>query len=214
MARLDPLQPPFAPAVAAELAQMPADLALFRTVAHNPRVLSRWRGGGLLDKGSITLRQRELIILRTTARLKAEYEWGVHVAYFKAKAGFSDTEIAATLHSGATSGWSAEESVLIEMTDALVLAVHGVFDGASAWALRVAMEESEAPRCVVDLTHAVEAFEFAASILATFVRQSRQTKRVTFLPGTPEHARLLAGFGLEVVEDEAAADVPVAVSSR
>jgi anti-anti-sigma regulatory factor len=97
--------------------------------------------------------------------------------------------------------------------DALVLAVHGAFDGASAWALRVAMEESEAPRCVVDLTHAVEAFEFAASILATFVNQSRRTKRVTFLPGTQEHARLLAGFGLEIVEDEAAADVPIPTPS-
>lgn len=119
MTRLDPLQPPFDPAVAAELAQMPADIALFRTVAHNPRVLSRWRGGGLLDKGSITLRQRELIILRTTARLKAEYEWGVHVAYFKAKAGFSDAEIAATLH-GDAADWPAEEGVLVEMIDALI----------------------------------------------------------------------------------------------
>lgn len=91
--------------------------------------------------------------------------------------------------------------------DALVLAVHGAFDGASAWALRVAMEESEASRYVVDLTHAVEAVEFAASVLATFVRQNQRTKRVAFLPGIPDHARLLAGFGLEVIEDEAAAGV-------
>lgn len=119
MPRLDPLQSPFEPVVAAELAQMPADIALFRTVAHNPRVLSRWRGGSLLDKGSITLRQRELIILRTTARLKAEYEWGVHVAYFKAKADFSDAEIAATLH-GTAADWLAKEAVLVEMTDALI----------------------------------------------------------------------------------------------
>lgn len=94
-----------------------------------------------------------------------------------------------------------------------MLAVHGAFDGASAWALRVAMEESESARYVVDLTHAVEAFEFAASILATFVRQSQRTKRVAFLPGTHEHARLLAGFGLEVVEDEAAAGIPIALPS-
>jgi anti-anti-sigma regulatory factor len=97
--------------------------------------------------------------------------------------------------------------------DALVLAVHGAFDGASAWALRVAMEESDSARYVVDLTHAVEAFEFAASILATFVRQSQRTKRVAFLAGTHEHARLLAGFGLEVIEDEAAADIPIAMPS-
>lgn len=125
MARLEPISQPYAAEVAAELAQMPADIALFRTVAHNPRVLSRWRGGGLLDKGSITLRQRELIILRTTARLKAEYEWGVHVAYFKAKAGFSDAEIAATAQDDAA-GWPADEAVLVAMTDALV--DHGTVD--------------------------------------------------------------------------------------
>lgn len=119
MVRLAPLTPPYPHEAAAELAQMPADLALFRAVAHNPRVLSRWRGGGLLDKGSITLRQRELIILRTTARLKAEYEWGVHVGFFAAKAKFNEAEIRATVQ-GDVSAWSEEEAVLIEMTDALV----------------------------------------------------------------------------------------------
>src|SRR3546814_18743189 len=89
MARLEPLSPPFDPAAAEVLAQMPADLALFRTVAHNPRVLSRWRGGGLLDKCSVSLRQREIVILRTTARLGAEYEWGGPVAPFAGQACFT-----------------------------------------------------------------------------------------------------------------------------
>ena len=119
MPRLAPLAKPYPPAAAAELAQMPADLGLFRTVAHNPRVLSRWRGGGLLDRGSITLRQRELLILRTTARLKAEYEWGVHVGFFGGKAKFSEAEIRATVH-GDASDWKAEEAVLVEIADALV----------------------------------------------------------------------------------------------
>ncbi len=118
MIRLAPLTQPYPPEAAAELAQMPADIGLFRTVAHNPRVLSRWRGGGLLDKGSITLRQREILILRTTAKLKAEYEWGVHVGFFAAKAKFSTAEIHATVHGGA-SAWNAEEAVLIDITDAL-----------------------------------------------------------------------------------------------
>lgn len=119
MTRLAPLSKPYPPEAAAELAQMPADIALFRTVAHNPRVLSRWRGGGLLDKGSISLRQRELIILRTTARLKAEYEWSVHVGFFAAKARFSEAEIRASVHGDATD-WTAEEALLVEITDALI----------------------------------------------------------------------------------------------
>jgi alkylhydroperoxidase family enzyme len=122
MTRLAPLSQPYPADAAAELAQMPADIALFRTVAHNPRVLSRWRGGGLLDRGSISLRQREILILRTTARLKAEYEWGVHVAFFAGKAKFSDAEIRATVH-GSTAEWIApEESVLIAFADALIAA--------------------------------------------------------------------------------------------
>lgn len=123
MARLAPLAEPYPPEVGEALARMmPPGLppiALFRTVAHNPRVLSRWRGGMLLDKGSITLRQRELVILRTTARLCAEYEWGVHIAFFAAKAGFSDAERAATVHAG-PEAWSGAEAVLIRVADALI----------------------------------------------------------------------------------------------
>lgn len=120
MPRLAPLTHPYPPEAAAELARMPADLGLFRTVAHNPRVLSRWRGGGLLDRGSLSLRQREILILRTTAKLRAEYEWGVHVGFFAAKAKFSAGELRATVHGDATDWTAAEEAVLIEMTDALI----------------------------------------------------------------------------------------------
>lgn len=85
----------------------------------------------------------------------------------------------------------------------IYLAVHGAFDGASAWALRVAMEASEATDFVIDLTYADEAFEFAACILAGWVRQHQRVRAVRVVPGGPEQAYLLAGFGLEVVEEEA-----------
>jgi hypothetical protein len=84
--------------------------------------------------------------------------------------------------------------------DAVVLAVHGAFDGAAAWALRLAMEELPAERFVVDLTHAAEACDFAASLVATFARQRWRDKRVAFRPGTAEHARLLSGHGLVVLD--------------
>lgn len=123
MPRLAPLAEPYPPAVAEELARMMPPgmppIGLFRTVAHNPRVLSRWRGGALLDKGSISLREREIVILRTTARLGAEYEWGVHVAYFAVKAELGEAERAATVHRGAEA-WDGAEAVLIRIVDALV----------------------------------------------------------------------------------------------
>ena len=45
--------------------------------------------GGLLDKGPLSLRQREIVIDRTTARLGCEYEWGVHIALFAERVGFT-----------------------------------------------------------------------------------------------------------------------------
>jgi alkylhydroperoxidase family enzyme len=64
-----------------------APLRLFRTIAHNPRVLEKIRASNLLDRGSLDRRDREIVILRTTARCGCEYEWGVHVAFFSAKVG-------------------------------------------------------------------------------------------------------------------------------
>lgn len=87
---------------------------------------------------------------------------------------------------------------------AVVLAVHGAFDGASAWALRHAMDETPARRYVIDLEHAVEACEFAASVLAAWWGERRRGVALTFRPGTAEHARLLASYGLELESTSAA----------
>lgn len=99
-ARIAPLEPPYSPAVAAALDRvMPAGvppLALFRTLAVNERVFLRLMAGGLLDRGTITLRERELVIDRTCARCGSEYEWGVHVAFFAERVGLTPAQVAAT----------------------------------------------------------------------------------------------------------------------
>ena len=51
-------------------------------------------------------------------------------------------------------------------------AVRGALDGASAWALRNDMDESPARDFIIDLTHAVEACDFAAVLLAAWLRGS------------------------------------------
>lgn len=123
-ARIEALNAPYPPEVAEDFERlMPPGfdpLLLFRTVAHNPRVLRRMRRGGLLDPGSITPRERELIILRTTARCGSEYEWGVHVAFFASRVGLGSSEVAATVL-GTTDdpAWSPAETVLIRLCDAL-----------------------------------------------------------------------------------------------
>ena len=103
--RILPLEPPYAPDVAEALAKwMPAGfalppLALFRTIARHPMLRDRMRplGSGLLARGSLPPRVRELLILRTSARCGAGYEWSVHVAAYARTVGLDDATIAATV---------------------------------------------------------------------------------------------------------------------
>ena len=121
--RIAPIEPPDPGAIQEDFDRvmrgMPP-LKLFRTMARNPRVLSRLIAGGLLDRGSISLRERELVILRICALCGGEYEWGVHVAAYGAKAQFTPQQVAATVHGGAAASvWSDNEKLLIRLCDAL-----------------------------------------------------------------------------------------------
>jgi len=95
-------------------------LNIFRTVANNPRVLQRMVNGGLLDKGSISIQERELVILRTCARCKAEYEWGVHVAGFSHKTEFSEQLVRDTLNVKFDPDlWTEKQQLLLNLVDQL-----------------------------------------------------------------------------------------------
>jgi len=122
-ARIPPVPRPYAPELEESLARLMGPgvepLRLFRTMAQNPRVLSRFLAGGLLDKGSISLRERELAILRTTARCGSEYEWGVHVAFFSARAGLTAEDVRATCAPAVSHPWSARDRAVLELCDAL-----------------------------------------------------------------------------------------------
>ena len=121
--RIAPLDPPYSAPVAAALERiMPAGvppLALFRTLALNERVFLRVMAGGLLDRGSITLREREIVIDRTCARCGSEYEWGVHVAFFAERARLSSEEVASTCVEPGTGAFSPRERLLLRLVDEL-----------------------------------------------------------------------------------------------
>ena len=132
MSRLDAAPEPYEPAIAEALARiMPPGvppLLLFRTLARSPRVFAKLFAGGLLDPGPLALRQREIVIDRTTARLGCEYEWGVHVAFFAERVGLTPAQVEATVAATVTApgahgddaGWSADERALIDLVDDLV----------------------------------------------------------------------------------------------
>ena len=121
--RLSPAPRPYAPEIEETLGRLMGPgvepLVLFRTLAHNPRVLSRVLAGGFLDKGSVTLRERELAILRTTARCGSEYEWGVHVSFFSGRAGLSPEEVRATCARDVAPGFGPRERLILELCDSL-----------------------------------------------------------------------------------------------
>jgi alkylhydroperoxidase family enzyme len=121
--RIAPLEPPYPSDMQADFDKLmrgAPPLLLFRTMARNPRVLRRFMDGALLDRGSIPLRSRELMILRTCARCGAEYEWGVHVAVFGAKAQWTPEQLRASVHGGADDEcWSAEDRLVIRLADQL-----------------------------------------------------------------------------------------------
>jgi 4-carboxymuconolactone decarboxylase len=120
-ARVAPLEPPYEPPVEEYLTKlMPPDvepLKLFRTFAVNLELASRMRplGAYFLAHPTIEPRERELIILRTTARNDAEYEWGVHAAFFKE---LSHDEIAGTVP-GSDYPWPERDRLLLSLADEL-----------------------------------------------------------------------------------------------
>jgi alkylhydroperoxidase family enzyme len=120
--RVTPREPPYPEPVQAALDRiMPAGvppLALFRTLARNQRVFLRVMAGGLLDRGSIGLREREIVIDRTCARCGSEYEWGVHVAFFAERAGLTAAQVAATA-TGDEGAFPERERLLLRLVDAL-----------------------------------------------------------------------------------------------
>ena len=84
------------------------------------RAWEKFRAGSLLDRGPLTLREREIVIDRTCALTGCEYEWGVHVATFADAARLTDEQIRATVLGEADAPcWSESEQALIATVDAL-----------------------------------------------------------------------------------------------
>jgi len=122
--RIDPLDPPYAPETQKLFdLVMPEGmdpLGLFRTLATNDRIFPRFMRAGVLDRGPVEIRDRELVIHRTTARCRSEYEWGVHVNAFARPLGFSEEMIRATATATADDPlWTPAQSALVRLCDEL-----------------------------------------------------------------------------------------------
>ena len=128
MARIAPLEPPYAPAVATVLeSMMPPGvppIGLFRTFAKNlpmAEAMRQWGGYELSSRLTLTMRDREIVIDRVCARCGCEYEWGVHVAFFAEQVQLSIEQVASLTHGTADDlCWtSARDRLLVEVVDSL-----------------------------------------------------------------------------------------------
>jgi alkylhydroperoxidase family enzyme len=131
MPRIAPVAPPYSSELAARFARlMPPPfppLNLYRTVACHPQLFSTLVDSGLLGRhglawfGTMSRGDRELLILRTTARAGATYEWQVHVRFFGKSSGLSPAQIVATTHRQPSPGlWTPRQWLILRLADALI----------------------------------------------------------------------------------------------
>jgi alkylhydroperoxidase family enzyme len=188
--RIQPLESPYEPDVATQLAKMMppgADMppiALFRTVVRNlpmTQAMASWGGYELGRSLSLSLRDREIVIDRTCARCGCEYEWGVHVAFFAHRAHLDQSQISSLTHGSADDAcWNAQrDRLLIQAVDALY-EYRDIDD--DLWA---ALRDEFDERQLLDLTMLCgwyQAISFTARVI-----------RVPLEPGSPTFADARGG---------------------
>lgn len=128
MSRIEPANPPYDAATNEQLRKMmPAGvepILLFRTFAKNLPMASSmgpWGSYELSRRLSLSMRDREILIDRTCARCRCEYEWGVHVAFFAESVDLDPAQIASITYGDADDTcWKNErDRLLIRTADAL-----------------------------------------------------------------------------------------------
>jgi alkylhydroperoxidase family enzyme len=125
-ARMQPAPAPYAPNVQAAFDRMPKSwmppFRLFTTLARHPELFERFIRGApsYLPGTKLSVREREVLLQRVTARCGCEYEWGMRVHYFAKEAGLTAEQIDATVHGSAESPcWEGNDAVLIRLADEL-----------------------------------------------------------------------------------------------
>jgi len=87
-------------------------------MAHHPELMKAWSPfrNHVVGASSLTPRHRELLILRTALNCEADYEWKHHVER-GLQAGLDKNEIERVKQGPSASGWTLDESSLLEAAD-------------------------------------------------------------------------------------------------
>ena len=95
------------------------DLNIFRVMMNHPDLTRRWTvfAGHVLQKQTLPVRERELLILRIGWLNQSEYEWAQHVEIAK-RGGITEAEIE-RVKAGPGAGWDPHEAALLQAADDL-----------------------------------------------------------------------------------------------
>ncbi len=100
------------------------DLNIFRVMMNHPKLTRRWTvfAGHVLQKQTLPVRERELLILRIGWLNQAEYEWAQHVEIAK-RGGITEAEIERVKEgpkaAGPGAGWNPHDAALLQAADDL-----------------------------------------------------------------------------------------------
>ena len=102
----------------ASLTEIPPNI--FKTLVRHKKLLKRWMvfATHILNKNSLPLRDRELVILRIGYLCQSGYEWAQHVVIGK-QAGITDQEIDWIRQGPEATKWSDFDRALMRATDEL-----------------------------------------------------------------------------------------------
>jgi len=102
-------------------ADRPKGLNVLGTLAQHPDLARAFHtfNGHVLFATTLSVRQRELLVLRVAAVRRAEYEWAQHVV-LAGEAGIDDAEVARIAEGPDAPGWSPVDAALLRAVDELV----------------------------------------------------------------------------------------------
>jgi alkylhydroperoxidase family enzyme len=141
----------------------PKGLNVLGTLAVHPALARAFHtfNGHVLFATTLSVRQRELLVLRVAALRDAEYEWAQH-AVLAADAGIDADEVARVKDGPGARGWSPLDAALLRAADELV--ADAAIGDATWFALAAELDE----RQLMDVVFTVGAYDALAMAFGSF----------------------------------------------
>jgi alkylhydroperoxidase family enzyme len=144
-------------------ADRPKGLNALGTLAQHPELTTAFHtfNGHVLFGSTLTMRQRELLVLRVATLRHAEYEWAQHVV-LAGDAGIRADEVERIVEGPDAAGWAPLEAALLRAADELIA------DAAVGDATWTALAEHLGTEQLMDVVFTVGAYELVAMAFKSF----------------------------------------------